>query len=50
MSSDELSDDDVDAALALAIIGFDPNDRYPEWGNTSLREAYRAGWDDRNPT
>jgi hypothetical protein len=47
MSDSELSDDEVDAALALAIAGFDPRDRYPEWGNASLREAYRAGWEDR---
>ena len=50
ITDDALSDEDVDAALALTIIGFDPNDRYPEWGNTSLREAYRAGWEDRDPS
>lgn len=43
-----LSDEEVDNALALAIVGFDPHARYPEWGNSSLREAYRAGWEDRD--
>lgn len=43
-----LSDDEVDAALAFAISGFDPCERYPDWGNSALREAYRAGWEDRH--
>ena len=50
MDDNELSDDDVDAALALAIVGFDRNDRYPEWSNSALRAASRAGWEDRDLT
>jgi hypothetical protein len=38
------SDTEVDADLMLEIFGFDPNERYPEWGNQALRDAYRAGW------
>lgn len=41
-----MTDDEVDAALALSIFCYDPDDRYPEYGNTSMREAYRAGWED----
>jgi hypothetical protein len=47
MSSDELSDSEIDAALALVIFGFDPSDHYPEYSNGVLRKAYRAGWEDR---
>lgn len=40
------NDDEVDDALKLAVVGYDPDGRYPEYGNTSMREAYRAGWED----
>ena len=38
------SDAEIDADLMLEIFGFDPMDRYPEWGNDALRDAYRRGW------
>lgn len=38
--------DEIDAELSLAIMGYDPKDRYPEWPNSAMREAYRAGWED----
>jgi hypothetical protein len=38
------SDAEIDADLMLEIFGFDPRDRYPEWGNDALRDAWRAGW------
>ncbi|MDP7733664.1 hypothetical protein [Mycobacterium paragordonae] len=40
------SKDEIDAELSLAIMGYDPKDKYPEWGNDAMREAYRAGWED----
>lgn len=40
------SDDDIDRELMLVIPFYDPNERYPEYGVNSLREAYRAGWED----
>lgn len=50
MRDQELSDDEVDAALALSVTGYDPRDTYPEWGNYGMRKAYRAGWEDRAAT
>ncbi len=38
--------DEIDAELELAIMGYDRRDKYPEWSNASMREAYRAGWED----
>jgi hypothetical protein len=40
------SDDEIDNELRLAIYGYDPDEHYPEYGHESLREAYRAGWED----
>ncbi len=40
------SDDEIDAELQLAVLGYDRTDKYPEWGNEGMREAYRAGWED----
>lgn len=40
------SNDEIDAELSLAIMGYDPRDQYPEWSNAAMREAYRAGWED----
>lgn len=40
------SKDEIDGELELAIMGYDRNDKYPEWSNASMREAYRAGWED----
>lgn len=45
------TDDEVDAELKLAIFGYDPDENYPDFGCASMREAYRAGWEDgRNVT
>jgi hypothetical protein len=41
-----MTDDEVDAELKLAIFGYDPHEHYPEYGNTSMRKAYRAGRED----
>lgn len=38
--------EEIDAELSMAIMGYDPRDKYPEWGNSAMREAYRAGWED----
>lgn len=46
MMSDTLDDDTIDAELELAIMGYDRRDKYPEWSNAAMREAYRAGWED----
>ncbi|AMS02627.1 hypothetical protein BJD55_gp139 [Gordonia phage Yvonnetastic] len=43
----ELDDAEVDYGLSLAIPYFDPTDCYPEWSTDTLRDAYRAGWEDR---
>lgn len=43
---DTPSTEEIDAELSLAITGYDPNDKYPEWGNSSMREAYLAGWEE----
>ncbi|AGM28151.1 hypothetical protein MABM_17470 [Mycobacteroides abscessus] len=40
------SDKEIDDELMLAIYGYDPNDKYPEWDNESMRKAYLAGWED----
>lgn len=40
------SDDEIDDELMLAIYGYDPNEKYPEWSNDSMRKAYLAGWED----
>ncbi len=37
------SDEEIDRDLML--YGFDPTDRYPEYGHNQMREAYQAGWD-----
>lgn len=42
----ELTDAQVDAELSTAIPLYDPSDRYPEWSNGSMRDAYRAGRED----
>jgi len=42
----ELSDEQVDAELSAAIFCYDPRDKYPEWSNAKMRDAYRAGRDD----
>ena len=43
------SNDEIDAELELAIMGYDRHENYPEWSNAAMREAYRAGWvDGRN--
>lgn len=39
-------DNKIDAALYDAIIFYDPNDKYPEWSNAMMRQAYLAGWED----
>lgn len=41
-----LSDGDINVELSAAILGFDPSEKYPEWSNSSMREAYRAGYED----
>lgn len=46
--SDAPSDDEIDAELELAIMGYDRRDKYPEWSNAAMRLAYRAGWEDAN--
>jgi len=38
--------DAIDAELELAIACYDRKDKYPEWSNSAMREAYRAGWED----
>ncbi|QBI98702.1 hypothetical protein SEA_BOBBY_69 [Mycobacterium phage Bobby] len=40
------SNDEIDAELELAIMGYDRRDTYPEWSNAAMREAYRAGFED----
>lgn len=40
------SGDEIDIELSLAVMGYDPSDKFTEWGNDSMREAYRAGWED----
>lgn len=40
------NDNEIDAELMLSIHGYDPNDKYPEWGNDAMRKAYLAGWED----
>lgn len=45
-TADDISDADVDSALSLSIMFYDPNDKWPEWSNAMMRTAYRAGWDD----
>ncbi|QRZ10190.1 hypothetical protein [Mycolicibacterium austroafricanum] len=42
----ELSDEQVDAELSAAIFCYDPRDKYPEWSNAQMRDAYRAGRED----
>lgn len=42
----ELSDEQVDAELSTAIFCYDPHDKYPEWSNAQMRDAYRAGRED----
>ncbi|MCV7434850.1 hypothetical protein [Mycolicibacterium bacteremicum] len=46
MSLERPSREEVDAELELAIMGYDRRDKYPEWGNAAMREAYRAGMED----
>lgn len=41
-----MQDDEIDAELELAIMGYDRRDTYPEWSNSAMREAYRAGYED----
>lgn len=41
-----LSNGDINEELSAAILGFDPSEKYPEWSNSSMREAYRAGYED----
>ena len=38
--------DDADIDASLALDGFDASDRYPEYGHSALRAAYRLGWAD----
>lgn len=38
--------DDADIDASLALDGFDASDRYPEYGHSALRAAYRSGWAD----
>ena len=45
MDDSEPTDEEIDFDLGCAILGYDPADKYPEWGNASMREAYRAGWE-----
>lgn len=33
------SDDEVDAELELAVMGYDRRDKYPEWSNASMRRC-----------
>lgn len=40
------SREEIDSELSLAIMGYDPKDKWPEWSNSAMREAYRAGWED----
>lgn len=42
----QLSDDAIDSELSLAVLGYDPSDKYPVWSNSSMRFAYRAGFED----
>ena len=41
-----MENDEIDAELELAIMGYDRRDKYPEWSNSAMREAYRAGYED----
>lgn len=38
--------DDADIDASLTLDGFDASDRYPEYGHSALRAAYRLGWAD----
>ena len=38
--------DDADIDASLTLDGFDASDRYPEYGHSALRAAYRSGWAD----
>ena len=40
------SREEIDSELSLAIMGYDRTEKYPEWGNDAMREAYRAGFED----
>lgn len=40
------SREEIDNELELAINCYDRRHKYPEWGNDSMREAYRAGFED----
>jgi hypothetical protein len=42
-----ITDAEVDSSLIL--MGFDPCERYPEYGHRHLRDAYREGWKDAQP-
>lgn len=42
----KLTDADIDSELSLAVLGYDPRDKYPEWSNGSMRFAYRSGFED----
>lgn len=46
MTAFKPSADEIDTELELAIMGYDRNEKYPEWSNAAMREAYRAGWED----
>jgi hypothetical protein len=46
VEAEKLDDAAVDSELSMAILHYDPNDKYPEWPNSSMREAYRAGFED----
>ena len=41
-----LGDDELDFELEMMITGCDRRDQYPEWSNSAMREAYRAGYED----
>ena len=36
---------DAEIDFDLVLEGFNPRDRYPEYGYDDLRRAYRAGWE-----
>ncbi len=44
MTAPKLTDEEIDASLALD--GFDPREKYPEYNHDQMRTAYQSGYDD----
>lgn len=42
----QLDDATIDDELSMVILTYEPDERYPEWSNDRMRDAYRAGFED----